>query len=48
MKAVFDQYYVKRLEGTHVKVGKNKFELMEQLRHDIRDFKRQNNWIESW
>jgi myo-inositol-1-phosphate synthase len=42
MKAVFDRYYVKRLEGTHVKTGENKFELMEQLRHDIRGFKKQN------
>ena len=40
MKAVFDQYYVKRLKGTHVKKGKTKFELMEQLRADIREFKK--------
>ncbi len=39
MKAVFDQFYVKRLKGSHVKKGKNKFELMEQLRSDIREFK---------
>src|SRR5712671_5968461 len=32
MKAVVDQYYVKRLNGTHVKKGKTKYELMEQLR----------------
>ncbi|HMD13276.1 MAG TPA: inositol-3-phosphate synthase [Bacteroidota bacterium] len=42
MKAVFDQFYVKRLKGTHVKKGKNKFELMEQLREDIREFKKAN------
>jgi len=42
MKAVFDQFYVKRLKGTHVKKGKNKFELMEQLRDDIREFKKTN------
>ncbi|MBI1806822.1 MAG: inositol-3-phosphate synthase [Ignavibacteria bacterium] len=42
MKAVFDQFYVKRLHGSHVKKGKNKFELMEQLREDIRAFKKQN------
>ena len=42
MKAVFDQFYVKRLKGTHVKKGKNKFELMEQLREDIRGFKKLN------
>ena len=29
MKAVFDQTYVKRLSGTNVKTGKNKFELAE-------------------
>jgi myo-inositol-1-phosphate synthase len=40
MKGVFDQYYVKRLTGTHVKKGKNKFELAEQLRDDIRSFKK--------
>ncbi len=43
MKGVFDQYYVKNLVGTHVKEGKNKFELMEQLRADIRNFKKANN-----
>src|SRR5256884_6637601 len=30
MKAVFDQQYDKRLNGTHVKVGANKLELVEQ------------------
>jgi myo-inositol-1-phosphate synthase len=40
MPAVFDQYYVKRLEGTNVKTGKNKRDLAEQLRQDIRDFKK--------
>jgi myo-inositol-1-phosphate synthase len=39
MKAVFDQYYVKRLTGTHIKSGSNKLELAEQLRADIRTFK---------
>ena len=42
MKAVFDQFYVKRLEGTHVKKAKTKFDLMEKLREDIRAFKRTN------
>ncbi len=42
MKAVFDQYYVKRLKGTHVKKGKTKYELAEQLRDDIRAFKAAN------
>ena len=40
LPAVFDQYYVKRLEGTNVKTGKNKRDLAEQLRADIREFKK--------
>jgi myo-inositol-1-phosphate synthase len=40
MPAVFDQYYVKRLHGTHVKKGKSKRELAEQVREDIRAFKK--------
>jgi myo-inositol-1-phosphate synthase len=43
MKGVFDQFYVKRLKGKHVKKGKTKFDLMEQLRADIRAFKQQHN-----
>ena len=42
MKAVFDQNYVKNLHGTHVKKGKTKFDLAEQLREDIRAFKKKN------
>ena len=42
MKAVFNQDYVKRLSGTHVKAGESKWELMEQVRQDIRSFKTQN------
>ncbi len=42
MKAVFDQHYVTRLQGTNVKTGKNKRDLAEQLRQDIRDFKSAN------
>ena len=42
MKAVFDQHYVKRLNGTHVKRGANKMELAEQLMEDIANFKRVN------
>ena len=38
-KAVFDRYYVKRLDGPNVKTGKNKRDLAEQLRADIRAFK---------
>ncbi len=40
MPAVFDQYYVKRLQGTHVKQGKNKRDLADQVRADIREFKK--------
>ncbi len=39
MPAVFDQSYVKRLEGKNVKTGRTKRELAEALRQDIRDFK---------
>jgi myo-inositol-1-phosphate synthase len=38
--AVFDRNYVKKLDGPNVKKGKNKMELAEQLRADIRDFKK--------
>jgi myo-inositol-1-phosphate synthase len=40
MPAVFDQYYVKRLHGTHVMKGKNKRDLADQLIADIRAFKK--------
>jgi len=40
LPAVFDTYYVKRLHGTHVKTGKNKRDLAEQVRADIREFKK--------
>ena len=39
MPAVFDQSYVKRLCGTHVKKGKTKMDLADQLRKDLQDFK---------
>ena len=42
MSAVFDQNFVKRLSGTHVKQGKNKMELAEQLMADIAEFKKKN------
>jgi len=40
LPAVFDQYYVKRLNGTHVKKGKNKRDLANQVAADIRAFKK--------
>ena len=39
-KAVFDQNYVKRLDGANVKKGKNKLDLAEQVRADIREFRK--------
>ena len=42
MKAAFDQNYVKNLQGSNVKKGKTKFDLAEQIREDIRDFKKKN------
>ncbi|MBI5487492.1 MAG: inositol-3-phosphate synthase [Deltaproteobacteria bacterium] len=43
MKAVFSRDYVRRLDGPHVKQGKNKMELAEQLIEDIRNFTRENH-----
>ena len=40
--AVFDQHYVKRLDGPNVKKGKNKKDLAEQVIADIRKFKADN------
>ncbi|HEY0406884.1 MAG TPA: inositol-3-phosphate synthase [Pyrinomonadaceae bacterium] len=42
MSAVFDQHYVKRLNGTNVKTGANKMELAEQLIAEIAEWKRRN------
>jgi myo-inositol-1-phosphate synthase len=42
MKAVFQQDYVKRLNGTHVKAGANKLALAEQLIDDIQQFREVN------
>jgi myo-inositol-1-phosphate synthase len=41
MTAVFDQYYVKMLEGTHVKTG-TKMEMAEALMQDMETFKKEN------
>jgi myo-inositol-1-phosphate synthase len=40
MKAVFDQNYVKKLSGTHVKKGESKMDLAEQLMADIAQVKK--------
>jgi myo-inositol-1-phosphate synthase len=42
MKAVFDQTYVKRLSGTNVKEGANKFDLAQQLIDEIADWRKKN------
>jgi myo-inositol-1-phosphate synthase len=39
-KAVFDHNYVKKIDGPNVKKGKNKMELAEQVREDIREFRK--------
>ncbi len=41
--AVFDKQYVKKLDGTHVKSGGSKWDLMEKVREDIRNFKSSQN-----
>jgi myo-inositol-1-phosphate synthase len=41
-KAVFDRNYVKKLDGRHVKKGRNKMDLAEQLRADMREFKKKS------
>jgi myo-inositol-1-phosphate synthase len=42
MPAVFEQDYVKRLSGTHIKKGKTKMDLARQLMEDIANFKKKN------
>jgi myo-inositol-1-phosphate synthase len=42
-KAVFNRHYVKKLDGPHVKTGRNKMDLAEQVRADIREFKKKND-----
>ncbi len=39
-KAVFDKNYVRLIDGPNVKKGKNKMDLAEQLRDDIKDFRK--------
>ena len=42
MSAVFDHNYVKKIDGPNVKKGKTKMDLAEQLRDDIRSFKKKS------
>ncbi|HKD02722.1 MAG TPA: inositol-3-phosphate synthase [Terriglobales bacterium] len=39
-KAVFDHNYVKKIDGPNVKKGRNKMDLAEQVRDDMRAFKK--------
>jgi myo-inositol-1-phosphate synthase len=43
MKAVFDKRYVKNLDGTHVKIGATKHDLVDALMADIDNFKIEND-----
>ncbi len=43
LPAVFDQRYVKRLNGTHIKTGKTKMDLTGQLRQDIPNFRAEHD-----
>jgi myo-inositol-1-phosphate synthase len=42
MPAVFEQQWVKKLHGTHVKKGANKMDLAEQVMADIQKFQKDN------
>ena len=42
MKAAFDKNFASRLDGTHVKDCKDRWDMTEQLREDIRNFKAAN------
>ena len=42
MPGVFYPEYVRKLHGTHVKQAATKYEILEQVREDIRRFKREN------
>ncbi len=43
MKAVFDQNYVKKLQGQHVKNADTKYDYAQMLIADIQKFKQENN-----
>ena len=43
MKAVFDQNYVKKLQGEHVKNADTKYDYAQMLIEDIQKFKAENN-----
>lgn len=43
MKAAFDKNFAKRLDGDNVKDCKTRWDMVEQLREDIRNFKKEHN-----
>ncbi|MCM1079548.1 MAG: inositol-3-phosphate synthase [Bacteroidales bacterium] len=43
MKACFDKDFAARLDGTHVKDCKTRWDMVEALRNDIKEFKAANN-----
>lgn len=43
MKAAFDRNFAKRLDGSNVKDAATRWDMVEQLREDIRRFKAENN-----
>ena len=43
MPAAFDHNWAKRLNGTHIKKVTSRWDMVEQLRKDIRDFKAANH-----
>ena len=43
MRAAFDHNYAPRLDGNNVKDAKDRWDMVEQIREDIRKFKAENN-----
>ena len=43
MKAAFDKNYAKRLDGDNVKDCKTRWDMVQALKEDIRNFKKENN-----
>jgi len=48
MKAAFDQNYVKKLSGTHVKKGRTKYDLALQIKDDIKNFQKKTAFRARW
>lgn len=48
LKAAFDKNYAKRLDGDNVKDCKTRWEMVEELRRDMRRFKEENGSRASW